>query len=73
MHDDDLVGALYGREAVGDDQGSASLDHAAERVAHFELGFGVDARGGFIEDQNLGLMREGTSERNELFLARRKS
>ena len=72
VHDDDLVGTLDGREAVGNDQRGASFDHAAERVAHFEFGFGIDARSGFVEDQNLRLVRQGAGERDELLLSGRK-
>ena len=43
VHNDDLVGALDGREAVGDDQRGAAFDHAAEGVPDAEFGFGVHA------------------------------
>ena len=69
VHHDDLVGALHGREAVGDDQRGASFDHAAERVAHAEFGFRVHAGGGFVEDQDLRLVGQGAGERDELLLA----
>ena len=69
VHDDDLVGALHGREPVGDDQRGASLDHAAERIAHAEFGFGIHARSSFIENQNLRFVGQGARERDELFLA----
>src|SRR5882724_2679107 len=58
VHDDDLVGALDGRKAVGDDQRGAAFDHAAEGVADAEFGFGVDAGGGFVEDQDLRIVRQ---------------
>src|SRR5579864_4760771 len=51
VHDDNLVGALHRREAMRDDQGGAALDHAAERFAHAEFGFGVDARSRFVKNQ----------------------
>ena len=72
VHDDDLVGALHRREPVGDDQRGASLDHAVEGVAHAELGFGIDARSGFVENQDFRFVGEGARERNELFLPGRK-
>ena len=43
MHNDDLVGALNGREAMRDDQRRSSFNHAVERVAHAKFSFGVDA------------------------------
>src|ERR1700688_365808 len=72
MHDDDLVGALHGREAMGNDERGAPFDHAIESVAHFELGFRIHARGSFVEDQNFGLMGQRSSERDQLLLAGRK-
>ncbi len=57
MHHDDLVGALHGTEAVGDDDRGAAFHHAAERIADAELGLGIDAGGGFVEDEDLGIVR----------------
>ena len=62
VHDDDLVGTLHGRKAVGDDQRCASLDHAVERVAHAEFGFGIDAGSGFVENQDFRFMSQGARE-----------
>ena len=60
MHDDDLVRALDGREAVRDDERGASFDHAAEGVANPKFGFRIDAGGGLIEDQNPGVVGQRT-------------
>ncbi len=68
VHDDDFVGALHRREPVGDDQGCSSLDHAVERVAHAEFGFGIDAGSGFVENQDLRFVGQGAGERDELLL-----
>ena len=62
VHDDDLVGALDGRETVGDDQRGAAFDHAAEGVADTEFGFGVHAGGGFVENQDFWIVRQGARE-----------
>ena len=62
VHHDDLVGALHGRETMRDDQRGTAFHHAGKRVAHFEFGFGIDARGGFIENQNLRFMSQRPSE-----------
>ena len=72
VHHDDLVGALNGAEAVGDHDRGAAFDHAGQRVAHAEFGFGVDARGGFVEDEDLGIVRQRSGERDELLLAGRQ-
>src|SRR4051794_33324567 len=53
------------------DDGSAALgaDHPRERVANAELGLRIDAGCGFVEDEDLGLVRESTRERDELLLS----
>src|SRR5580700_6466740 len=45
----------------------------AERIAYAEFGFRVHARCGFVENQNFRFVGQSARERNELFLARRKS
>ena len=40
-----------------------------ERVAHAEFGFGIHAGSGFVENQNLRLVRQGARERDELLLS----
>src|SRR5271157_3479610 len=57
VHHDDLVGALDGGEPVRDDQRRPPFHHAVERVAHPELGLGIDARSRLIENQNLRIVR----------------
>src|SRR6266481_7163458 len=44
VHDDNFVGALDSRKAVGDDHRRAALDHKVERVAHPHLSLRVHAR-----------------------------
>src|SRR5579872_293876 len=55
-----------------DDQGSASFDHAAERVAHLELGLGIDTRGRLVKDQNFRLVCQRAGEGDKLLLTGRK-
>src|SRR5579863_9531073 len=69
VHHDNLIGALYGRKPVGDDYRRAAFDHAAEGIAHFEFCFGIYAGCGFVEDQNLRIVRQGASKRDELLLS----
>ena len=52
MHDDDSVGVLNGREAVGDDDGGPALHEFADGVLDEGFGFGIDAGGGFVEDED---------------------
>ncbi len=72
MHDDNLVGALDSRKAVGDDHRRAAFDHAVERVAHPHLSLRVHARSSFVQDQNFGVVRQRPGKRDELFLSGRE-
>ena len=56
VHDEDGVGGLDGGEAVGDEDGGASGDHAGEGKADAEFGVGVDGGGGLVEDEDAGGM-----------------
>ena len=69
MHDNDLIGALNGRKPVSNDDRCPPRDHPAQCIPHAEFGFGIDARGGFVEDENLRLMGERPREGNKLLLA----
>src|SRR5258708_1190007 len=69
VHDDDFVGALHRRKPVRDDQRRAPFDHTAQRVAYAEFGFGIYARCGFVQNQNLRIVRQGAGEGDELLLA----
>ncbi len=73
VHNDDFVSALHCREAVGDDQRGAAFDHAIEGVADFEFRLRVHAGGGFVEDQDFGIVRQSAGEGDELLLSGRKS
>src|ERR1039458_1555199 len=64
----DAAGALDGRQAVRDDDRSAPLHHAVERVADLEFGLRVDARRGLVENQIARLARQRASEAHELLL-----
>ncbi len=52
-----------------DDQRRAPFDHTAQRVAHAEFGFGIYARCGFVQNQNLRIVRQRAGEGDELLLA----
>ena len=55
------VGMLYGAEAVGDDEGGAARHEAVERLLHKVFALGVERRGGFVEDEDVGIGEDGTS------------
>src|SRR5581483_11256678 len=69
MEYQDSVGALHGGETVGDDQRGTAFDQAGERLAHAQLGFGVHARCGLVENEDLRVMRQRSGERDQLLLA----
>ena len=54
VEDEDAVGVLNGAQAVGDHHGRAAGQQPVERFADQQLGLGIDAGGGFVEDQNFG-------------------
>ena len=62
VHDNNLVGPLHRRQAVGDDQRGSSFHHARERIAYPEFGLRVDARSGFVENQDLWFMGQGAGK-----------
>ncbi len=72
MEDEDAVGVLNGAEAVGDDDGGAAGEQAIEGFANHHLGARVDAGGGLVEDQELGIVRQSAGEADQLALADRK-
>src|ERR1041385_6750954 len=69
VHHQNAVGALDRGEAVRNHDRGAAFDHAVERVADAELGFGIDARSSFVEDQVARTVGQRAGEADELFLA----
>ena len=68
VEDEDAVGVLDGAEAMGDDERGAAAEEAVERFADQEFGFGVDAGGGFVEDEEARIVSQGAGEIDELAL-----
>src|SRR5260370_5484954 len=69
VEDEDAVSMLNGAEAVRDDERGAAAEQAVEGIADLQFGFGVHARGGFVEDEEAGIVGEGAGEIDELALA----
>ena len=63
------VGVADGGDAVGDEDGGASLHDLAEMVEDFVFGVGVDAGEGVVEDQDAGAAEEGAGYGGALLLA----
>ena len=72
VQDDDAACAAYGRKTVGDDDRRAVLQDLSEGVLDEDFGLGVHMRGGFVEDQNIRIVRQHPREGEELFLAYRE-
>src|SRR2546426_1346466 len=68
VKDEDAIGVLNGAEAVRNDERSASGEQAVQRLADLQLGFGIHAGGGFVENQEAWIVRQGARKINELAL-----
>lgn len=69
VENDDLVGACDGGEAVSDDEGGAALRDFLHGFLDFAFGIGVDLAGGFVEDQDGRIAKDGAGDGNTLALA----
>src|SRR5260370_2874292 len=69
VEDEDAVGVLNGAESMRDDQRGAAAEKAVECIADLQLGLGIHAGGGFVEDEEARIVGEGASEIDELALA----
>ena len=69
VHDEDGIRRLDRAEAVGDEDGGASGNHAGEGEADAMFGVGIDGAGGLVEYEDAGAMGEGAREADELLLA----
>ena len=68
-HDDDLIGALDGGDAVRDKDRGSLAHHVAQPAENAFFGVGVDARKRVVEHQNFRLAQDGARERRPLLLA----
>jgi hypothetical protein len=67
---DDDVAALDCAEAMGDgDGGVVSLEELGQGLVDESLGFGVKSRRCFVEDQDVGVLEQGTGDSNALLLS----
>ena len=69
LHDEDHVGFLHGRDALGDDDLRGVGDLVMECGADQLVGLGVNGRGGVVENQDLRLLQERASDAQALALA----
>ena len=65
----DLVGAADGGEPVRDHDHGAVLHQVGQRLLHQQLGFGIQVRGGFVQDQDGGVLQQRAGDGDTLPLA----
>ncbi len=66
---DDAVGSLDRRQPVRDHHGRASLHQGLERCLHVALGFRIERRRCFVEDQHRRVLEQRARDRQPLPLA----
>src|SRR6185437_6516787 len=69
LQDDDAVEVAHGGEPVGDGDHGAAAHQAGERLADDFLGFTVERRGGFVEQEERRVLEEGAGDGDALALA----
>lgn len=68
VENEDFIGVLDGREAVGDDKAGAVRQEVVEGFLNEAFGGGIHAGGCFIENQDWWVLEEGAGDRDTLFL-----
>src|SRR5216684_3882987 len=66
---EDAIGVLNGTQAVRDDESGAPGEQAIQSFANEQLGLGVHARSGFVENQEARVVGKSAGKINELALA----
>ena len=69
VHDHDAVGLEHGGEAMRDHQRGAARHQVFQRVLHGALALGVERGGGFVEQQDRGILQQGAGDGDALLLA----
>ena len=70
--DEDLVGGLDRRQAVGDDQRRAARQRLGQRLLDEQLGLGVEVGGGLVEDDDGRALEQDPGDGQPLLLAARE-
>jgi len=74
LHYNDLVGVADRAQSVSDNNNGllARADELVKRLLNLVLALGVEGRGGFVEQEQLGLADESASDSHALLLATRE-
>ena len=54
---------------MGDDDGRTALHEVIQGTLHKALALGIEGRSGFVEDEDRGILIDGTGDREALALA----
>lgn len=73
VKDQNTIRVLDRAQAVGDHESGATRQQPSQSFANLQFRFRIDARCGFIEDQELRIVREGPGETDQLPLTDRES
>ena len=73
VHDRDLVDGAERRQTVGDEDCGPAGDETVDGGLDQQLGFGIEAAGRLVEDDETRVGEEDPSEREELRLAGRQA
>ncbi len=68
----DAIGIENGGEAVGDHNRGTPLKQLCQGLLNVAFRAGVERRGGFVQDQDLGVFEEGPGNGQALLLAPRE-
>lgn len=68
-HDTDEISRLNGAQPVGDDEHGAPPGGPVERLLHHPLRLCIQSTGGFIQNQDGGVLDQGAGDGDALFLA----
>lgn len=67
-HDTDEVSSLNGAQPVGNDEHSATPSGPIQRLLHHSLRLCIQSTGGFIQNQDSGVLDQGAGDGDALFL-----
>lgn len=68
-NDTDEISTLNGAQPVGDDEHSAPPGGPIESLLHHPFRLSIQSTGGFIQNQDGGVLDQGASDGDALFLA----
>lgn len=66
VQDDDLVNLVESLQLVRNEQGGAACGEGEQVGGQSSAGFGIEMRGGFVEDQHGWVCEQGTGQREPL-------